>query len=117
MASVDAFLCAPAAASHEGPDVALGSVRQRMLERLRQGPATLRDLARELRLTEAVAADHLRHALRSLGPGEQVGGSPAECRACGFVFRKRERVRAPGRCPRCRSERIDPAVFRIERRG
>jgi predicted Zn-ribbon and HTH transcriptional regulator len=88
-----------------------------MIERLRQGPATLAELARELGLREREAAEHLAHAVRSLGPGERLRDEPAECLACGFAFRKRERVATPGRCPRCRSERIRPAVFSIEPLG
>ena len=44
-----------------------------------------------------------------------LGEAPAECLACGFAFRKRDRLTTPGRCPRCRAERIRPAEFWIER--
>ncbi len=93
------------------------SVRQRLLTRLRWGPTTLRELALEVELNERETADHLAHAIRSLDPGEKLRETPAECRACGFVFRKRERLKTPSRCPGCRSERIQPASFWIERRG
>ena len=85
-----------------------------MLARLRRGPSTLRDLARESGLREREAADHLAHALRSLGPGERLREEPATCLACGFSFRKRERLTTPGRCPLCSSERVEPPVFWIE---
>lgn len=88
-----------------------------MIERLRRGPATLCELARELGLRDREAAEHLAHALRSLGREERLSEEPAECLDCGFAFRKRERLGTPGRCPRCRSERIQPAVFRVEPRG
>ncbi|MDW7709899.1 MAG: hypothetical protein SCH98_05450 [Deferrisomatales bacterium] len=90
------------------------SVRREILERLRRGPATLRELSRELGLRERETAEHLGHAARSLRQGETLAEVPAECRGCGFRFRKRERLTTPGRCPRCRSERIRPAVFRVE---
>jgi len=61
-------------------------------------------------------AEHLSHAIRSLEPGERLGEAPAACLACGFAFRKRERLTTPGRCPRCRTERIRPAAFWVERR-
>ncbi len=93
------------------------SVRQGLLERLRRGPATLRELARELGLREAEVAEHLEHARRSLGQGERLAETPAECLGCGFSFRKRDRLTTPGRCPLCRSERIRPAEFRVEERG
>jgi len=93
-----------------------GSVRQRLLERLRQGPATLQDLALGEGLKERDAEDHLAHALRSLPKGERLRATPAECLTCGFVFRKRGRLKAPGRCPVCRSERIRPALLSVETR-
>ena len=94
-----------------------GSVRQRLLDRLRRGPVTLRDLALGEGLKEREAEDHLSHALRSLPAGERLRETPAECRACGFVFRKRARLKSPGRCPVCRSERIQPALLSVEARG
>jgi predicted Zn-ribbon and HTH transcriptional regulator len=90
------------------------TLRQELLARLRQGPVGLRELARDLGLREREVADHLVHAVRSLAPGERLGEEPAACLACGFSFRKRERFAAPGRCPRCRAERIRPATFWIE---
>jgi predicted Zn-ribbon and HTH transcriptional regulator len=39
---------------------------------------------------------------------------PACCRACGFVFHKRERLRKPGRCPACHHSFIEAPVFRIQ---
>jgi predicted Zn-ribbon and HTH transcriptional regulator len=39
---------------------------------------------------------------------------PACCRACGFVFHKRERFRKPGRCPSCQHSFIEEPVFRIQ---
>ncbi|GAB4267591.1 MAG: transcriptional regulator [Deferrisoma sp.] len=92
------------------------TVRRRMLELLRAGPATVAELARALGLREPEAAEHLGHALRSLAPGERVVVEPARCRACGFSFRGRERTGRPGRCPRCRAERIAPARYRVEGR-
>ncbi|MHB8764070.1 MAG: transcriptional regulator [Deferrisomatales bacterium] len=90
-----------------------GSVRQELLARLREGPRTLRELAAELGLREKEAAEHLGHARRSLGPGERLHEDPAECLSCGFSFRKRDRLTTPGRCPRCRGERVRPARFRV----
>ncbi len=94
-----------------------GSARMQILERLRQGPATLKQLARLLGMRERDAAEHLSHAVRSLGPGERLVEEPAECLACGFRFTKRSRLTTPSRCPSCRSERIAPARFRVELTG
>jgi len=39
---------------------------------------------------------------------------PAECRECGFVFRKRDRLKAPSRCPVCKGKAISDPSFRVE---
>ncbi|HSJ96292.1 MAG TPA: transcriptional regulator, partial [Myxococcota bacterium] len=63
--------------------------------------------------------EELRHVERSArGQGERLVVEPARCLACDFRFRDREarHLHAPGRCPRCRSERIADPSFRLERR-
>lgn len=90
------------------------TLRREILSRLREGPIGLRELARDLGLREREVADHLVHAVRSLEPGERFRETPAECLVCGFSFRKRERLTTPGRCPRCRAERIRPASFWVQ---
>ena len=90
------------------------TVRGLLAEALRRAPATAHQLSREVGLREKDVADHLGHVARSLGArGERLEVEPAACIACGFVFRDRERLTRPGACPRCRSTRIDPPVFRI----
>lgn len=91
-----------------------GSIRQKMIELLRRGPTTLKELAGESGLKERETADHLGHAVRSLRPEEKLLETPAECLACGFSFRKRDRFRKPSRCPRCKSERIEPAHYWVQ---
>jgi len=91
------------------------TVREELAGALRRAPATAHELSREAGLREKDVADHLGHLARSLGArGERLAIEPAACIACGFVFRDRERLTRPGACPRCRSTRIDPPVFRIE---
>ncbi len=39
---------------------------------------------------------------------------PATCKKCGYQFTDRERLKKPSRCPRCKSERIDPPRFYVK---
>ena len=104
------------AAPGAAPAERRATVREELAEALRRAPATAHDLSREVRLRERDVAEHLAHLARSLeARGERLSVEPASCIACGFVFRHRERLGRPGACPRCRSTRIDPPVFRIER--
>lgn len=77
----------------------------------------------ELRLRLAVSVrqleDDLRHVERSVRRGPaRLRIEPPRCRACGFAFRSRglRHLHTPGRCPRCKDERIEQARFRIEER-
>jgi predicted Zn-ribbon and HTH transcriptional regulator len=98
-----------------GPPERGETVREALRRALAAGPATARDLSREVGLREREVADHLEHLRRSLAHrGERLVVEPAACLACGRVFRDRTRLGRPGSCPECRSTRIDPPVFRIE---
>jgi predicted Zn-ribbon and HTH transcriptional regulator len=74
----------------------------------------------ELRVTLAIPIhlleDDLRHLDRSLRRGRRrLAVTPALCRDCGFRFSKRapKRFHEPGRCPRCRGERVAPAKLEV----
>jgi len=89
-------------------------VRGQLASALRRGPATARELSAEVGIREKDVAEHLAHLSRSLAArGERLEVVAASCIACGFSFRSRERLTRPGACPRCRSTRIDPPVFRL----
>lgn len=81
---------------------------------LREGDCTARDISRALGIREKEVYEHLPHVERSFGNGLSVISKPAECLHCGFVFKKRTRFTAPGRCPVCRSEAISPPVYGIK---
>ena len=81
-------------------------------------PKTLKDLSRELSLSEKDVAPALEKLGRSLERGPlELRVEPPRCLECGFEFRDRARASRPSRCPGCRSERILPARFWIEAPG
>jgi predicted Zn-ribbon and HTH transcriptional regulator len=90
------------------------TVRQRIADALRGGPATAKDVSREVGVSEREVAAHLEHLARSLrARGEKLAMTPPECLDCGFAFPGRERTTRPSHCPRCRSRRITLPEFRI----
>lgn len=98
----------------EGPPPREATLRGQLAAALRRGPATARELSAEVGVREKDVPEHLAHLSRSLAArGERLEVVPASCIACGFAFRSRERLTRPGACPRCRSTRIDPPVFRL----
>jgi predicted Zn-ribbon and HTH transcriptional regulator len=92
-----------------------GTVRERLLEALRAGPATAKDLSRAVGASERDVVRHLEHVERSLrGRGGRLRVEPPACQGCGFGFAKRERLARPGHCPRCKGTRISLPRFSVE---
>ena len=95
------------------------TARQALLEALRSGPRTARELSADVSLPEREVVTHLEHLERSLVRADvELRIEPPRCLSCGFGFKKRERLGRPSRCPRCRSERLGVPRFWVEpRRG
>jgi predicted Zn-ribbon and HTH transcriptional regulator len=90
------------------------TVRQALLQALRAGPLTARELSARVGIGERQVADHLAHVARSLrAGGERLRVEPARCLACGFLFRKRERLRKPSGCPVCGGDHVAPPRFAV----
>jgi hypothetical protein len=88
--------------------------RKDLIERLRRGPASLNELAREFEVPVSRVREDVEHVRRSLKhTGERLVVEPARCRKCGFAFTKAKAGR-PGRCPKCRSTWIAEPELRIE---
>lgn len=86
-----------------------------MATALREHEMTAYDLSGRLSIREREVAEHLQHLSRSFARGpERLVVLPARCVKCGFVFAERERFAKPGRCPTCKSERIEPPRFAIQ---
>jgi hypothetical protein len=89
-----------------------GTIRRRIRDLLAEGPLTAREISTAVRRPEKEIAGHLEHLRKTLhSEGRRLVQIPAECRGCGFVFRKRERMKAPGRCPVCHGESISDPSF------
>ncbi len=91
------------------------TVRRAIRTFLQEGPpATAREISGAVHIPEKEVFGHLAHLERSLQrEGRKLAVVPAECRSCGFVFRKRERLRKPGRCPVCRGTSVSEPLFSL----
>ncbi len=101
-----------------------GTIRERILRLLMESrqPLTAREIAVLVGLDpvrgEKEVYEHLRHLAKTLR--RRHGGRavlymiPPRCRDCGYVFRDLREPRRPSRCPRCRSQRIEPPRFYVE---
>jgi predicted Zn-ribbon and HTH transcriptional regulator len=90
------------------------TVRQEIISALTGRLLSSKDISAEVGIPEKSVYEHLDHIQRSLhGKDRRLSVTPAECLTCGFVFRKRERLSKPGRCPVCRSELIREPLFSL----
>lgn len=91
------------------------TLRQSLLDELRGGPLTARDLSARLGVRERDVTPHLEHLERSVrARGERFVVHPATCRSCDYVFEDRRALHKPSRCPKCRGERIEAPRFQIQ---
>jgi predicted Zn-ribbon and HTH transcriptional regulator len=99
------------------PPSAHDTVRHELVSLLSAGTFSGKGLSGLIGISEKEVYEHLEHVRKSLGSGMRLVITPAECRRCGFVFSKRERLRKPGRCPVCRAESISEPLFAVEQGG
>jgi len=75
-------------------------------------PLSAKEISSLVGIGEKEVRFHLEHIRKSLrGTSRRLDTVGPRCMECGFVFRKRDRLSRPGKCPRCRSERIEEPLF------
>jgi predicted Zn-ribbon and HTH transcriptional regulator len=92
------------------------TVRQRLVRWLERGEHDFEELRGALRLPAKQLEEELRHVERSVrSRGRKLRVTPPRCADCGFAFpgRGTRHLRVPGRCPRCKGERIEPPRFHV----
>ena len=91
------------------------TARRKILALLSGGPLSARQISTRAGIPEKEVYAHLPHLEKTVSSrGKRLAVIPAECRKCGFAFRKRERLTRPGRCPVCRGESISETLFFLE---
>jgi predicted Zn-ribbon and HTH transcriptional regulator len=93
----------------------MSTLRQAIKEVLQAETLSSLELSQRLSLPEKEVLDHLAHIARASGPGQRLQVTPAVCKHCGFVFKKRERLTTPSRCPLCHHESIRRPRFALMR--
>jgi transcriptional regulator len=98
-------------------EMATQTLRQKILEFLREGPWDALSLSQELRISQRLVENHLQHVAQTAkAQGEKFIIIPSRCCHCPFEFSERTRTTKPGRCPQCRGEQITPPVFQIKKK-
>jgi predicted Zn-ribbon and HTH transcriptional regulator len=90
------------------------TLRQEIIFVLEGRTLSAKDISANVGIREKDVYEHLGHIQKSLGrKGPSLLVTPAECKKCGFVFKKRERLKKPSKCPICRGQSIHEPLFSI----
>jgi len=92
----------------------LATSREQIEELLKHETLSAREIAERLDLLIKDVVEHLVHVRKSVQPPLKFKLIPSHCNHCGFVFRERKRIKTPSKCPRCNSESITEARYKIE---
>ena len=88
------------------------TLRKEMISLLSgDGMMSAKEIAASVRIPEKEVYGHLEHIARTMKGLFFV--EPPVCKDCGFVFKKREKLKKPGKCPVCKGERIAEPLFSI----
>lgn len=87
--------------------------REEITEILSKRAESAHQLANYYKVTLKEILEDLEHIRKSVKP-RRLKQIPARCKHCGFIFKERSKIKKPSRCPRCRNERIQAQLFRIE---
>jgi predicted Zn-ribbon and HTH transcriptional regulator len=91
------------------------TIRQKILSLLKDETLSAKELSGLVSASEKEVYAHLEHIQKTLNKREaKLSVHPAECRKCGFVFRKREKLKKPGKCPVCHNESILEPRFSLK---
>lgn len=91
------------------------TIRKEILHLLMGQTLSAKDISAEVHISEKDVYEHLEHIERSTHKtGHHLAVISAECSKCGFVFKKRERLKKPGRCPICHGEKIQEPFYTIK---
>ena len=93
---------------------AVKTIRKQLIACLNENEASGRDLSKMIGISEKEVYEHLPHVSRTVNAkGKRLDITPAECFACGYVFKHRKRFSPPSRCPQCKDEHIQDPLYRI----
>ncbi|MCS7280281.1 MAG: transcriptional regulator [Desulfobacterota bacterium] len=92
------------------------TLRQDIIEALKVQSMSLREISKAVGIPESEVLSHLGHIKKTIAKlGYVLEVSPAQCLSCGFIFKKRDRLKKPGKCPSCRSTFIEPQIFNLKK--
>src|SRR4030042_3979058 len=90
------------------------TIRQKIISVIEGRTLSARDISTDVRVSEKEIYEHLEHIQKTINKSyHNFIVTPSKCKKCGFEFRKRDKLKKPGKCPVCRSELIQEPLFSI----
>lgn len=88
--------------------------RQEMMEMLLQHEISAQEFCHIYRVEMWEITEELEHIKRIVPHHKKrLIMKPPFCKACGFEFKERGKIKNPSKCPNCRHERIQAPAFKI----
>ncbi|MGA1862721.1 hypothetical protein OWM07_07540 [Deferribacter thermophilus] len=88
----------------------MGTIRQEIIDKLKEGYFTVKELSKILSLPEKEIIEHLKEI--SKGRVKIQVKNPV-CKKCGFKFTNLKHFKKPSKCPSCKSTFISEPEFKI----
>lgn len=96
------------------PDERQETIRRQIVSAIAGKPLSAKEISGIVGIPEKAVYDHIAHIRITLNKKEEsLRVIPAECKNCGFSFKKRDKLKKPGKCPVCRAETIKEPLFSI----
>lgn len=90
------------------------TIRHAIMALLGEGKISAREISAAVGVREKDVYSHLEHIEQSCRREKRrLEITPACCKGCGFVFRKRSRLTRPGRCPVCQGTAMDEPLYHL----
>lgn len=90
------------------------TIRKQIIDLLEQSDHDVREISQLLGISEKNVNAHFPHIEKTVSSmGKKLVVIPSSCMACGYRFKDRSRHARPGKCPKCKSERIRKPRFTV----
>jgi predicted Zn-ribbon and HTH transcriptional regulator len=97
------------------PIVREETIRKSIVDLIEVQSLSAKEISGTVRISEKEVYEHLKHIQKTISQkNRKVKITAPRCKQCGFEFKKRERLKKPGKCPICKSETIKEASFFIQ---
>lgn len=86
------------------------TIRQEIIKLLKVEKQSAKSLSKAIGISEKEVYYHLEYIDKS----ENLEIEPPLCKNCGFIFKKRDKIRKPTKCPICKKQFIKDPLFFIK---